>query len=594
MNTQIKILADNIINKIAAGEVVERPASVVKELVENALDAGARSIVVRLLAGGKQAITVSDDGKGMSRDDLKMCYLRHATSKMSSPSDLFNIGTLGFRGEALASIGAVSYMTIETRRKEETEGTRLAIEGGVEREFHAVGRAIGTTIAVRQLFFNTPARRKFLRHVDTEARHIHGAIIQLAAAYPEVEFSLEHQDRSALRFSGATRLERAVDLLGIVRSDLVELNSQREGIQLYGAIGRPNVSQKTKSKQFLIVRGRPIYSRSLNEALYRGYAQRLPAGNHPAFICWLEMDPRQIDVNVHPAKREIRIANERAVVDIIQDSVREALSMGEEQPFVFSAARPIEFNPSTDTVGKTVVRDQGGGLDAEPSLHENALEHINRAQDEDVAKQGTLMFQGGGDEQTERDRQAPEHVWQVHKRYLISPLRDSLLVVDQQAAHERILYEEARKKQRGDKREIQQLLFPIVLRLGREEHALALYLLELLQEVGFDVRDFGENAVVVDGVPGEMKNWNEGSALRQILADMDESTAVQPDELREKLLISYARHSAIKEGAVLDESEMQSIVKRLMECEEPYFCPRGKPTVIKVLKRDLDKLFGRS
>lgn len=592
--TRIQVLADNIIDKIAAGEVVERPASVVKELVENSLDAGARSVIVRIVAGGKGAITVSDDGRGMSRDDVKMCHLRHATSKMSSPSDLFNIATLGFRGEALASIGAVSYMTIETRTKEDSEGTRLAIEGGVEREFQPVGRAVGTTISVRQLFFNTPARRKFLRHIDTEARHIHGVIVQLAAAYPDVEFALDHQERSVLRFSGSTRMERAVDLLGLVRSDLIELSAQRDGIQLYGAMSRPAASQKAKSKQYLIVRGRPIRSRTLSDAIYRGYAQLLPSGNHPAFICWLEMDPRQIDVNVHPAKREIRIANERAVVEVIQEAARQALSMGEEQPFVFNSARPIQLPTFVQASREAVLRDQIDAGPAHPSEGAEAPASSPLRADVDTARQGTLVLQSGLAEQNEGAGQGPDHVWQVHGRYLISPLRDSLLVVDQQAAHERILYEEAQHRLEGNPPEIQQLLFPIVLRLGREEHALALQLLDVLQGVGFEVRDFGENAVVVDGVPGQMKNWNEGAVLRQILADMGESTAVEQDELREKLLLSYARHSAVKEGIQLEEREMKSIVKRLMECEEPYFCPRGKPTVVKVLRRDLDKLFGRT
>ncbi len=589
----IKKLTDNIIDKIAAGEVVERPASVVKELVENSIDAGARSIAVRIMAGGKQAISVSDDGRGMTREDVKLCYLRHATSKLSSPSDLFNIGTLGFRGEALASIGAVSYMTIETRAKTDSDGTRLAIEGGVEREFQPIGRAVGTTITVRQLFFNTPARRKFLRHTDTEARHVNGVLIGLAAAYPEVEFSLDHHERSVLRFTGSTRMERAVDLLGIVRSDLIELRFERDGVQLYGAISRPNISQKTKSKQYLIVRGRPIYSRVLSDALYRGYGQHLPTGHHPAFICWLDMDPRQIDVNVHPAKREIRIANERAVVEVLQDAVRAALTMGEEEPFVYESARPIEFKP----LGEPVVDSQSTDREPPPNSEEGVRESVPDAfqlpHDSAQAEQGTLVLQSGIAEGEAGGNQAPEHVWQVHRRYLISPLRDSLLVIDQQAAHERILYEEAGRKLRGKGKEVQQLLFPIVLRLGREEHALALQLLELLQGVGFDIRDFGENTVVVDGVPSEMKNWNEGAALRHILGDIGEVPEVQLDELREKLLVSYARHSAVKEGVELDEREMQSILKRLMACDEPYFCPRGKPTVVKVLRRDLDKLFGR-
>ncbi len=591
---KIKLLANNIIDKIAAGEVVERPASVVKELVENSIDAGARNVHVRVMAGGKQSIEVSDDGQGMSSEDIEICYLRHATSKMESPSDLFNIQTLGFRGEALASIGAVSYMTIESRRPEDSEGTRLVIEGGAVRELQPVGKATGTTITVRQLFFNTPARRKFLRHIDTEARHIHQVIIQLAAAYPEVAFEQHHQDRSALRFSRSSLLERAEDLMGIEEQQLIELAHEGDGIQLYGALSNSDHTVKNKAKQYWIVRGRPIYSKALTDAIYRGFSHWLPEGNHPAFVCWLELDPRQIDVNVHPAKREIRIANERAIVEQIQSTVRAALALGEELPLKMGdhamATQPIALDLSS-----SLAREEVGDLQM-GEAKKSAVEWVEPLGDiADQPKQEALVFQAGNtEEQSTEHWSGPESIWQAHRRYLLCPIRDALLVIDQQAAHERILYETAQSAEMLAPNDIQQLLFPLVLRLGRQEYSLALQLIDMLREVGFEVRDFGENAVVVDGIPAQLKNWNDGQVLRRVLADMVEAGSPPVDERREHLLRSYARHSAVKDGAELQEEEMQYIVRRLMECREPYFCPRGKPTVVKVLRRDLDRLFGRA
>ena len=594
-------LEDNVVDKIAAGEVVERPASVVKELVENSIDAGAKRIDVRISAGGKQSIVVSDDGWGMSAEDVRMCPMRHATSKMRSPADLFDIHTLGFRGEALASIGGVSYMTIESRQVNDPEGTRLVLEGGAVRECQPVGRAVGTTISVRQLFFNTPARRKFLRHVDTEARHINQVIIALAAGYPEVSFALDHQDRNMLHFTGAKRIDRVVDLLGLSRGQIIEVNYEGDGIQVVGGISHPEHAVKTKSKQQWLVRGRPIHSKSMTEALYKGYGNWLPEGVHPAFVCWVDLDPKQIDVNVHPAKREIRIANERAINDNIQSIIRDAVSSAEERAF------RIDETPAIGGMAPPIIFSESDGVKEEKSLKDEereskeAVEWVHWNFDrESQSEQSTLLLDSGplqleDDVETSLQKHglSIENIWQVHGRYLIGPLRDALLVVDQQAAHERILYEEAAGQKREDSIPVQQLLFPLVVQLGREEYAIALDFMETLIEIGFDLRDFGENSIVVDGIPSQIKNWNDGEILRHILADVLDGGNSPKLPQMENLFLSYAKHGAVRDGMNLEDREMVSILKQLMECGEPYFCPRGRPTMVKVLRRDLDKLFGR-
>jgi DNA mismatch repair protein MutL len=605
MEAKIQLLSDNIVNKIAAGEVVERPASVVKELVENSIDAGAKRIHVSITAGGKQSISVSDDGHGMTREDLQLSYLRHATSKMHSPSDLFNIQTLGFRGEALASIGAVSFMSIETRHRGESEGTRLIIEGGVEREIQAVGRRIGTTISVRQLFFNTPARRKFLRHVDTESRHITRTVVHLAAAYPEIGFELEHHERNVLRFIPSSPIERALDLLGMGKEDSLQFHIEQDGVLARGTISIPSTCQKTKAKQYLIVRGRPIYARILTDAIYRGYSGLLTEGSHPAFLCWLDLDPRQVDVNVHPTKREIRIANEKSIAETLQSAVRQSISIGEEDGFVFAKAGEASFAYPPPVQGEASgawapvnTKEQSWSLARDGEGHKEGViagEPVDSRPEEGV--QGELLLRTDERSDSAHSISSPlyDQVWQAHEAYLICPLRDALLVVDQQAAHQRVLYEEVSRSLSNSQDEIQQLLFPFVLKLGREEFSLATDILDDLLAMGFDMREFGDNTFVVEGVPVDLGNWNEGFVLRQILNDLHADKAARASgQLREALFVSYARHAAVSEGRALELREMQSIIKRLMQCQEPYVCPRGKPTMVKVLRRDLDKLFGKA
>ena len=353
MASTIRVLDESLIGKIAAGEVVERPASVVKELVENSIDAGAAKIRVEIKAGGKQSIVVTDDGSGMNREDIALCVRRHATSKMASVADLFCIQTLGFRGEALASIGAVAHLAIESRAKEDEAGTRLVVEGGIEREMHSIGRARGTTIVVKNLFFNTPARRKFLRSVDAEARHVAQIIIHLAAGYPTLGFELEHQDRRVLNYAPVSRRERAAELLGVPVAKLLDLAHEEEGLKIEGVLAGPEHCGRSKGKQYLIVQGRPISSRLMASAIQRCFEGLLPEGHHPVFMLWIDMDPKKIDVNVHPTKREIRLANEGQVIAAIENSVRQSLRLPDVQSFVYAARSDStpHFSGDSSTAG---------------------------------------------------------------------------------------------------------------------------------------------------------------------------------------------------------------------------------------------------
>ena len=455
MASTIRVLDESLIGKIAAGEVVERPASVVKELVENSIDAGATKIRVEIKVGGKQSIVVTDDGSGMNREDIALCVRRHATSKMASVADLFHIQTLGFRGEALASIGAVAHLTIESRTKEDEGGTRLVVEGGTEREMHSMGRAHGTTITAKNLFFNTPARRKFLRSVDVEARHVAQTIIHLAAGYPALGFELAHQDRQVLNYAPASRRERAAELLGIPAAELLDLSHEEESLKVEGVLAGPKHCGRSKGKQYLIVQGRPISSRLMASAVQRCFEGLLPEGHQPVFMLWIDMDPQKIDVNVHPTKREIRLANEGQVIAAIENSVRQKLRLPDTQSFVYDS--------SAAGVAPVPVRV---GEPASPVLHSLPMPG-STTHDADDQLAMTFVAPAAAKDAIAEDAA----MWQVHNQYILVEVADGLLFVDQQAAHERINYDRAMAQMDGVAGESQQLLFPIQLEMGAEDFA---------------------------------------------------------------------------------------------------------------------------
>jgi len=492
-------------------------------------------------------------------------------------------------------------MSIETRHGDELEGTRLVVEGGMQRELHSIGRARGTTISVRQLFFNTPARRKFMRHIDTEARHITQVIVHLAAAYPHVGFELEHQERNVLRFRSATRQERALDLLGLTADKVLRVELERDGVLLNGAISAPDQCRKSKTKQYLMVRNRPVHARALVNAIYKGYSGLLSEGIHPSFLCWLDLDPKEVDVNVHPSKREIRIANEGAVAEMVQQAVRQSMGLDEEINFSYdqrsgllpgaqdrSESAPLSFAESVSLLrdADRGTQEEGGGrgVDGNRDLMAEQVELPLVAPDAtDVDIPRSLM-----------EVETYEQLWQVHEAYIICPLKEALLVVDQQAAHERVLYEEARSRLEGRQANIQQLLFPLVLRLGSGEFALAMQVMESLRAMGFDVREFGDHSLMVDGIPIDLENWDEGKVLHDILAEIQGEQKRPGAHLEESFAVAYARHGAIRQGRKLEAREMQSLMQRLMAADESFVCPRGKPTMVKVMRRDLDRLFGRA
>ena len=574
MASSIRVLDESLIGKIAAGEVVERPASVVKELVENSIDAGATKIRVEIKAGGKQLIVVTDDGSGMNREDIALCVRRHATSKMASAADLFCIQTLGFRGEALASIGAVAHLAIESRTEQGEVGTRLVVEGGIEREMHSMGRARGTTIVVKNLFFNTPARRKFLRSVNAEARHVAQTIIHLAAGYPALGFELAHQDRQVLNYAPASRRERAAELLGIPATELLELAHEEDGLKIEGVLAGPEHCGPSKGKQYLIVQGRPIFSRLMAGAIQRCFAGLLPEGHHPVFMLWIDMDPKKIDVNVHPTKREIRLANEGQVVATIENSVRHSLRLPEVQSFVYAPPR------SSDGEGEPVAVRVGEGEPASPALH--SLPTPGDADD-----QLAMTFVAPGEAKVAIAEGAA--VWQVHNQYILVEVADGLLFVDRQAAHERVNYDRAMAQIDGATGESQQLLFPIQLEMGAADFEVFNQVRTDIAKLGFVVRDFGERTVLVEAIPAELERWGEGDAFYQLLNDVREGQH-SGHAWREALVLAYARKTSIEKGQRLSAEEQAHLIDALLKVERPHVSPTDKPIMARMKLSDMERL----
>ena len=601
MTDVIHRLPENLVSKIAAGEVIERPASVVKELVENALDASATRISIEVSNGGQHGIRVSDDGVGMSREDAAICVERHATSKLHSPSDLFGITTLGFRGEALASIGAVSRMDIETCRSGDAEGSTVSVEGGVRRDVSPAARAPGTTIEVRNLFFNTPARRKFLRQVDTESRYITQVIVQLAVAYPGIGFRLVNQEREVLNLASSDRRERTAEVFGLKEDELLHGLREEEGVKIETLVSLPEACRRRRGKQFAIVRERPIVNKGLSCAVYDGYGGLLSHGAHPQFAVFLDVDPAKVDVNVHPTKREVRFSEERRVVGVVKSTVRSSLDMPETTSFTTAGDGGRSFGNATFSETSSSYESSSSTFDVDPERLPR-VSRVDLAADEGqmslslvpptMPAGSRLVGEGSESAAAMDDIAAATAMWQVHNKYIITTIKDGIAVIDQHVAHERIRYEEVLNVIGQESAATQQLLLPLTLELNpvemdsyREAHL-------LFESIGFGVREFGPHSVIVDSLPVDLRNWDDGNVFRQIVADLLEELKAR-SEATEALAASVACHTSIRAGERLSAEEMNTLVKRLLKTKEPFVCPHGRPIIIRIPLNELDRLFGR-
>ncbi|MGE4357870.1 MAG: DNA mismatch repair endonuclease MutL [Candidatus Omnitrophota bacterium] len=563
MGKKIIVLPPEVVNKIAAGEVVERPASVVKELIENSLDAEANLIVVEIKDAGRKMIKVIDNGVGMSKEDALLCIKPHATSKISSVEDLEKISTLGFRGEALSSIASVSLMRILTHNEEEPSGIELEIEAGEIRKVSEIGAPRGTTIEVRNIFFNTPARKKFLKSQSTELAHIIRIVEQFALAYPQVAFRLLHQERELFNFLPQKNYrERIKEVLGEeAEKELLELDFQNNNFKLKGFISKPEFSRIDRYGQFFFVNRRAVVNKTLSHAVYSIYKELLPKERFPLAIIHIEIEPRFVDVNVHPTKKEIRFQNEKLIHDCLVKVIKEALT---EKSSLISESSQKTFSISQEGVKEGVPSYTLFKHDVSPEVRELAFSEIFPS------------------------RKIP--FLQVSNLYIVSSDDEGILIIDQHAASERIIFDALLKK--DNITEVQSLLIPEVINLGVRESEILRENLDTFRELGFEIREFGKNDFQIKTVPAVISK-SPKQLILDILSDIQEEKINTLKLEREKLISLIACHSAIREGDRLEEVEIYRLIQDLKNTKFPSVCPHGRPTMIRLGWDELKKRFKR-
>ena len=594
MTRRIRILPDRLVNQIAAGEVVERPASVVKELVENALDAGATRISVAIRNGGKTEIRVSDDGHGMSREDALLCLDRHATSKLGEREDLDEIRTLGFRGEALPSIAAVSRFTLETAEAG-TEGTRIAVNGGRIGDVSACARRTGTTVAVRGLFSNVPARAKFLRSTAAEARAVSDVVTTLALAHPGVAFELESNGATLLSAEPTADLRiRLASLWGEdYAAQMIPVVSPDPTTRVAGLVQRPGSATAGGRRAYLYVNGRPFTDRSLLRAADRGYATTIAPTVRPALFLFLEVEPTRVDVNVHPAKAEVRFREHHAVEAAVEAAVRASMATLPSASALGRADRvaeerlPWHAPASGARAGEPASRQVADSPDATPP-------QMSLFAAPSAAPSGDGAGDAGGPLEVDPGAVRPV-LWQVHNTYLFAETRTGLIIVDQHSAHERVLYEQIMAGYDTTERESQRLLFPLTLRLSPGELAVVEELAGLLTRLGFEIEPFGGHTVVVHAVPQPHPYFDAERCLREMLAELTHGSPLV-DAARnqhQRLALTFACKGAIKAGQRLSQTEMGELFDRLFATELPYHDIHGRPTIVQLPLAEIHNRFRR-
>jgi len=581
----IQLLPDSIANQIAAGEVVQRPASVVKELMENAVDAGASRIQLIVREAGKGLVQVIDNGSGMSDTDARMSIERHATSKIRKAEDLFTIRTMGFRGEALASIAAVAQVEIRTRQAARELGTLLCVDGSEIKKQEPVAAEPGTSVSVKNLFYNIPARRNFLKSNAAEMQHIQNEFFRLALAHPDKSFQFVNTDEVVFDLAPGKLSQRIVQLFGKSHQHyLAPCQEETSLVRLTGYVGRPEAARKRRDEQFLFVNHRFIRSHSLGFAVRDAFAGLIPADTHPFFVLFLDIDPRHIDVNVHPTKTEIKFDDERAVYAVVSAAVRQALGAHHLAP-------PMDFSADVNLVAK--MGSNALSKDQYFSEQFGSLAQHNRPHWQKVFQHEPPLLQGAfleGPEQEQRPGVNPEStentgrvvpqagpVFQFRNKYIFLAEAEVVRVVDQQAAHERVLFEKLVRQLRAKHPGSQQLLFPVTVTLSPADFALIWELEGELSALGFRLEIFGKETVLVTAVPTEVQG-SESRLLEELLEQFKRQQNQLNLPLNEKLAAALAKRSSISGGKVLQAAEMQHLVQQLFACKNPAFTPDGRPT----------------
>ncbi|MEA2076873.1 MAG: DNA mismatch repair endonuclease MutL [Candidatus Marinimicrobia bacterium] len=594
--SKIRILPEQLTNKIAAGEVVQRPSSVVKELMENAIDAGATDILVSIVNGGKDVIRVVDNGEGMSEDDLLLAFEQHATSKIMQLDDLENIRTLGFRGEALPSIASVSMTDAQTCQKGSTEGSRLIINGGEIQSVEPVPMKPGTHVTVRRLFYNTPARRKFLKSPNTEYRHIVDTVRRFALGYPNLRFQLFSNDSEIFILEPSDLKKRIVDVFSAhYEQKLIGIEGNDGFMSLNGFVGGLDLVRKKSGEQYLFVNNRLVNDRLMNSAVYAAFTPMIEKGEYPFFVLKLFLPPQDIDVNVHPQKTEIKYRNEWQVYHFIRNSIANILK--DTLRVVPSMERPpvtLSFGQQAYKLQNSIPVQQRMPLDGmpanqapEPPILPDDHPLTRRIEQFNSNLQDTRGPSSNGNDKV-------VSLWQAHNKYIFAQIASAIIVIDQHAAHERILFEKALKTFTDSSAQAsQQLLFPVSLELSPDDFSLLGDVVKEFENLGFSLRAFGKNTMLIEAVPADLRNIDEGQVILEILDNYRERKETRHNKTY-NMAASYACKAAIKTGDALEPIEMQNLVDQLFQCESPYACPHGRPTIVNLTIDELDKRFKRT
>ena len=571
---KIHLLSTDLRNKIAAGEVVERPASVVKELVENSLDANATEITIVIEKGGHQLIQVSDNGGGISPDDMNLAVQRYTTNKIETIDDLFNINSLGFRGEALASIASVSEMEMASCINGDG-GFAVSILDGEAGELIPAEPVQGTRIDVRNLFYNTPARKKFLKSQRVEFRQIVAMARRYGLAYPEVAFKLYHDDKEILNIQSESLKERINNLLDPTYSDhLLEVNTVKGDFAISGYVGSLNLVRSRPGEQYIFLNRRFIKHRLLNNAVYSAYQSLLKRGEYPFYVLNLVQPADQVDVNVHPMKIEVRFKDEWRLYHVLKSAVADAL-------------RSILDTIPDFSKMETQFPEFGNSLE-QATL---SLSAVDTPIQQGLQRAKTYMDRLS-EKKSEGEEVSTGNIWQIHDKYIVSQINSGLVIIDQHVAHERVLFEDALNAFEKAPLGAQTLLFPETLEFSADEFSVLLDILPNLNKLGFRMQEFGKNTVMVEAIPSEMVWGNEKTIIRDIMDSYLENKK-KYSSWQEGLAASYSCHAAVKAGDPLTIQEMQALVNRLFATNHPYYCPHGRPIIVQLSIEELDKRFER-
>ena len=586
--SRIKLLPETLASQVAAGEVVERPASVVKELVENSIDAGARNIEVRIHRGGISLIRVIDDGCGMDRDDALLSLERHATSKIDSLEDLVAINTLGFRGEALPSIASVSRLRLTTREREAIAGTEIIVNGGRIEAVRDGGEAPGTQIEVRSLFFNVPARRKFLRAETTETRNIEHQFFLHALSHPAVGFTIVRDDKFSLQLPISSSLrDRIRDLYDAqLTEDLLEVIPGDASTRVSGWIGRAGVSRQTRNQQFVFVNGRPIESPLITNALREGYHTALMKGQYPVTFLSIALNPKDVDVNVHPAKREVRFRNPPKIHEAVVAAVQRTLTAarkGWQEKFQSSFAGRIPDDKPLPGQPVSSAEITPSALPIQPAAH---------PQDHDFVP--SQIVEPAREKESLRNGSPFQIIGVLNRLYVLMENSEGLVLVDQHAAHERILFEELRRRMEEQGVPSQRLLLPQIFSLPPRDAEWVERNIAILQKMGIGVENFGGTSFRIDSLPSFLQVADAGEFLREVIDELiTTSRHSSPIRLGEDMIANTVCRHAIKANDSLRHPEIEKLIQDLLACELPYCCPHGRPTMIQISLTELEKKFGR-